>query len=146
MPPRSPVFTCVVIARCLSRRCSLTTPRRCSALSLAVKNLHRLLPHPIIPRLLRNAPMLPQPLDITPSVTLSIVAEVARRIEFRFLVPSPDELQKISERREHFSISRPRLDCPLDGINRVVVCVGQPLRSEERRVGKECRSRWSPYH
>mgnify|MGYP006903150943 CR=1 FL=1 len=23
--------------------------------------------------------------------------------------------------------------------------VGQ-LRSEERRVGKECRSRWSPYH
>src|SRR3712207_1588609 len=24
-----------------------------------------------------------------------------------------------------------------------VVC---PVRSEERRVGKECRSRWSPYH
>src|SRR5256885_3563208 len=23
---------------------------------------------------------------------------------------------------------------------------GQNLRSEERRVGKECRSRWSPYH
>ena len=24
---------------------------------------------------------------------------------------------------------------------------GKPaLRSEERRVGKECRSRWSPYH
>ena len=22
----------------------------------------------------------------------------------------------------------------------------QPMRSEERRVGKECRSRWSPYH
>src|SRR3712207_9506213 len=22
----------------------------------------------------------------------------------------------------------------------------QPDRSEERRVGKECRSRWSPYH
>ena len=22
----------------------------------------------------------------------------------------------------------------------------QSLRSEERRVGKECRSRWSPYH
>src|SRR2546429_188437 len=22
----------------------------------------------------------------------------------------------------------------------------QPERSEERRVGKECRSRWSPYH
>ena len=23
---------------------------------------------------------------------------------------------------------------------------GEALRSEERRVGKECRSRWSPYH
>ena len=22
----------------------------------------------------------------------------------------------------------------------------RPERSEERRVGKECRSRWSPYH
>src|SRR3989441_8557475 len=28
------------------------------------------------------------------------------------------------------------------------VCRGEhgPVRSEERRVGKECRSRWSPYH
>ena len=23
---------------------------------------------------------------------------------------------------------------------------GKKIRSEERRVGKECRSRWSPYH
>ena len=23
---------------------------------------------------------------------------------------------------------------------------GKTIRSEERRVGKECRSRWSPYH
>src|SRR5258708_7421032 len=26
------------------------------------------------------------------------------------------------------------------------VVVGKNERSEERRVGKECRSRWSPYH
>ena len=26
------------------------------------------------------------------------------------------------------------------------VCRDQHTRSEERRVGKECRSRWSPYH
>src|SRR5260221_12302760 len=25
-------------------------------------------------------------------------------------------------------------------------CAGHHHRSEERRVGKECRSRWSPYH
>ena len=24
--------------------------------------------------------------------------------------------------------------------------VADAVRSEERRVGKECRSRWSPYH
>src|SRR5256885_10714916 len=26
------------------------------------------------------------------------------------------------------------------------LAVARPSRSEERRVGKECRSRWSPYH
>ena len=26
------------------------------------------------------------------------------------------------------------------------LAVGGAVRSEERRVGKECRSRWSPYH
>ena len=27
-----------------------------------------------------------------------------------------------------------------------ILVVNLQLRSEERRVGKECRSRWSPYH
>ena len=27
-----------------------------------------------------------------------------------------------------------------------VIMVDAEVRSEERRVGKECRSRWSPYH
>src|SRR5256885_8911086 len=27
-----------------------------------------------------------------------------------------------------------------------LICSTLLLRSEERRVGKECRSRWSPYH
>ena len=30
--------------------------------------------------------------------------------------------------------------------NRIVIVAGFQGRSEERRVGKECRSRWSPYH
>ena len=29
---------------------------------------------------------------------------------------------------------------------KAVVSTALPERSEERRVGKECRSRWSPYH
>ena len=32
------------------------------------------------------------------------------------------------------------------GITGIVYSNLEPLRSEERRVGKECRSRWSPYH
>ena len=31
------------------------------------------------------------------------------------------------------------------GINSAKILIAE-LRSEERRVGKECRSRWSPYH
>ena len=30
---------------------------------------------------------------------------------------------------------------------KIILATGRPTyRSEERRVGKECRSRWSPYH
>src|SRR2546430_17515198 len=34
----------------------------------------------------------------------------------------------------------------LDEIETVVRKADEKRRSEERRVGKECRSRWSPYH
>ena len=30
--------------------------------------------------------------------------------------------------------------------NKPIALIGGGTRSEERRVGKECRSRWSPYH
>src|SRR5258708_23348460 len=33
-----------------------------------------------------------------------------------------------------------------DGCRRPRAEVENQIRSEERRVGKECRSRWSPYH
>ena len=32
------------------------------------------------------------------------------------------------------------------GLFAAVIAVMAQIRSEERRVGKECRSRWSPYH
>src|SRR3712207_9576137 len=43
------------------------------------------------------------------------------------------------------------VDGVVDGRARLVALLDQvrepaPHRSEERRVGKECRSRWSPYH
>ena len=40
-------------------------------------------------------------------------------------------------------------DCIDDTYNpfcEITDLTGVLLRSEERRVGKECRSRWSPYH
>ena len=39
----------------------------------------------------------------------------------------------------------------VDFVKKVIIKIGtvfenHKARSEERRVGKECRSRWSPYH
>ena len=42
----------------------------------------------------------------------------------------------------HVIVSKPGAPIPMDFDT---VCV-DITRSEERRVGKECRSRWSPYH
>ena len=47
------------------------------------------------------------------------------------------------------STRKPVLELPLElpdnGSQRIYNNCSEP-RSEERRVGKECRSRWSPYH
>ena len=44
-------------------------------------------------------------------------------------------------------------ECAVSPANPIVITAGGSVvisvtitRSEERRVGKECRSRWSPYH
>src|SRR3989442_12344288 len=52
----------------------------------------------------------------------------------------------IAERVE--GIERLNENAPRGGrIAPMTLCVtDQQARSEERRVGKECRSRWSPYH
>src|SRR3712207_7257764 len=49
--------------------------------------------------------------------------------------------------RSSFSKAFNRVDFPTLGFP--AITTGTPFlitRSEERRVGKECRSRWSPYH
>ena len=48
---------------------------------------------------------------------------------YRVLLEAEDETLPIYERIKFLSIYSSNLE-----------------RSEERRVGKECRSRWSPYH
>src|SRR3712207_6429494 len=44
------------------------------------------------------------------------------------------------------SISAPAIAAPKIAIAGLTHLVLSAIRSEERRVGKECRSRWSPYH
>ena len=39
----------------------------------------------------------------------------------------------------------PVAEATVGGVMRLIAAI-RPARSEERRVGKECRSRWSPYH
>ena len=50
-------------------------------------------------------------------------------------------------------IARVRTALESCGLTQMIVCDPKSVwyltgvaRSEERRVGKECRSRWSPYH
>src|SRR2546422_10057852 len=66
------------------------------------------------------------------------------------------EVALVTGRRYDFAMPvAQKLDCPLTMIvnNGALIRSKEGrthlrhlLRSEERRVGKECRSRWSPYH
>src|SRR2546430_16743751 len=65
-------------------------------------------------------------------------ARTRERVDARGLVVAPGFIDIQAHSR----------DALLIGDGRVVgkVTQGVTTRSEERRVGKECRSRWSPYH
>src|SRR3712207_9301486 len=60
------------------------------------------------------------------------------------MLSSSSTIQKVAEILQKYQVKKVVLD-PV-----MVATSGSPLlhndRSEERRVGKECRSRWSPYH
>src|SRR3989449_10637370 len=58
------------------------------------------------------------------------------------------ERQAIQQEREKLDIERRALQAERYGAfhNAAQTSVETQVRSEERRVGKECRSRWSPYH
>ena len=49
-------------------------------------------------------------------------------------------LDELEQDLLHYQKTHPNAD-----YNDLLTQFGEP-RSEERRVGKECRSRWSPYH
>src|SRR2546422_1271955 len=86
-------------------------------------------------------------LDVDPDAIADVVAEYPMRITpmwmqlikergdafWRQVVPEPEELTDDSPADDPL---HEELDSPVPHL----------VRSEERRVGKECRSRWSPYH
>ena len=74
---------------------------------------------------------------------------------FGFDSSSMKEAAKILEKKKLCNIIDINLGCPASDIVRQGAGAGllkdlkkakELVRSEERRVGKECRSRWSPYH
>ena len=75
---------------------------------------------------------------------LRLSIDFSRSDQNRGLEPPP--VQK-EPRDDQGRIPLP-LDLPAESVDLVQALGGRRnvLRSEERRVGKECRSRWSPYH
>ena len=57
-------------------------------------------------------------------------------------------LQDLKMRNDITDVVSGYVNLKRQGRNMVGLCPfhGEKTRSEERRVGKECRSRWSPYH
>ena len=69
-----------------------------------------------------------------------------------FLAPTSERTQKVWDKSHALILEELRkgiLDVETDAISGIKDRKSTRLnsvRSEERRVGKECRSRWSPYH
>src|SRR2546422_4093445 len=71
---------------------------------------------------------------------LNVLAADQEAISRRFASEDPDRFDGIGYQENRHGIA------VLDGVLASIECEKQAERSEERRVGKECRSRWSPYH
>ena len=83
---------------------------------------------------------------------LEILAKVKRELNVPVLTDIHDEKQIAQVSSVVDILQTPAFLCRQTDFIRAVAQSGKPVnikkggRSEERRVGKECRSRWSPYH
>ena len=73
-------------------------------------------------------------IDFSPWVENDLTLRFEDRHSIDLSVNLPRVFQKLQCRCMLLQVTVPYVD------------VASPVRSEERRVGKECRSRWSPYH
>ena len=60
-------------------------------------------------------------------------------------MPRPPRCRRICQAPQYESFSPEECPRELEAVT-LTLDEYEVIRSEERRVGKECRSRWSPYH
>src|SRR5579883_3086875 len=95
---------------------------------------------------------------LDPKKPIGAYATLVKEVQtspFVVMIPVADEEQVLKALKKHLDVAPEKND---DGTLKVAVPIINELnlrfihgylyvsRSEERRVGKECRSRWSPYH
>ena len=80
----------------------------------------------------------------------SMRANNSSSFNFRFMTGSTTKISKhgLGLAIDINTLYNPYVKEKADGSWHIEPATGEPyaFRSEERRVGKECRSRWSPYH
>src|SRR5256885_9787269 len=64
----------------------------------------------------------------------------------RLLRTNPIALRQLITVKNSHAIRQPMIDNEIHRLPDLPLARFAVARSEERRVGKECRSRWSPYH
>ena len=121
-------------------------------------NLSREIPGEIIVRKEENSLLVERPNDERDNralhgLTRTLVANMVQGVTDGFTkeldivgVGYRAEAQGPSALKLALGFSHPVIVNAPDGITFEVPTPTRVVRSEERRVGKECRSRWSPYH
>src|SRR5260370_42648409 len=70
----------------------------------------------------------------------------AYNIARAFRIIGPLDVQALTRAVQEVVRRHESLRTIFDSVDGQATQIVLPARSEERRVGKECRSRWSPYH
>ena len=78
-------------------------------------------------------------------------SENSGKIEIELVQYKPEAVKTFEKIEEEFNATHDDIHLTIESPNDAMTVlktrfIREDARSEERRVGKECRSRWSPYH
>ena len=102
-------------------------------LSQQHRGVRRAIVHPVVHGLRRRLVAVAQPVDSRHVASVKLIAQGEK------------DHRPNQQSKKHLILSSSRKPNSISALRRVPSRAAV-LRSEERRVGKECRSRWSPYH